>query len=43
VPSLDRRRVDAVVFDVDRVVTDTARVHAAASTAVFNDFLPARP
>jgi HAD superfamily hydrolase (TIGR01509 family) len=38
--SLDR--VGAVVFDIDGVVTDTARVHAAAWKAVFDAFLRAR-
>jgi alpha,alpha-trehalase len=41
-PSLDRRQIDAVVFDVDGVVTDTARVHASAWTAVFDDILRRR-
>ncbi len=31
----------AVVFDMDGVVTDTAAVHAAAWTELFNDVLPA--
>ncbi|MGK2939390.1 MAG: HAD-IA family hydrolase [Solirubrobacteraceae bacterium] len=33
---------DAVVFDLDGVVTDTASVHAAAWKAVFDDLLRAR-
>ncbi|MET0879990.1 MAG: beta-phosphoglucomutase family hydrolase [Acidimicrobiales bacterium] len=41
-PSLDRRDVDAVIFDVDGVVTDTARIHADAWTAVFDDLLRRR-
>ena len=41
-PSLDRREIDAVVFDVDGVVTDTARIHADAWTAVFDDVLRRR-
>ncbi len=32
-------RFDAVVFDMDGVITDTARVHAAAWTRMFDDFL----
>jgi alpha,alpha-trehalase len=35
-------QVDAVVFDVDGVVTDTASVHARAWAAVFDDFLAQR-
>jgi len=35
-------RVDAVIFDVDGVVTDTARVHARAWTVMFDDFLARR-
>lgn len=34
--------MDAVIFDVDGVVTDTARVHADAWTAVFDDLLRRR-
>jgi trehalose 6-phosphate phosphatase len=34
--------VDAVVFDLDGVVTDTASVHEAAWKAVFDEFLEAR-
>lgn len=41
-PSIDRRQVDAVIFDVDGVITDTARVHAAAWTSVFDDVLRRR-
>ena len=33
---------DAVIFDLDGVVTDTASVHAAAWKAVFDDLLRAR-
>ncbi|MCU0268991.1 MAG: trehalose-phosphatase [Acidimicrobiales bacterium] len=36
------RPVDAVVFDTDGVVTDTARVHAAAWARVFDDLLASR-
>jgi len=33
-PELPLDRLDAVVFDTDGVLTDTARVHAAAWAAV---------
>ena len=33
---------DAVIFDMDGVITDTAAVHAAAWAGTFNDFLKAR-
>ncbi len=42
VPSIDRLEIEAVIFDVDGVVTDTARVHAAAWTSVFDDVLRRR-
>ena len=32
-------RIDAVIFDMDGVVTDTAKVHAAAWTRLFDRFL----
>lgn len=35
-------RIDAVIFDTDGVITDTARVHAAAWKSVFDSFLRAR-
>jgi beta-phosphoglucomutase family hydrolase len=35
-------RFDAVIFDLDGVVTDTASMHAAAWTRLFDDFLAAR-
>lgn len=38
-PVLDLRRLDAVIFDTDGVVTDTARVHAAAWKRTFDAFL----
>lgn len=41
-PVIDARRYDAVIFDMDGVVTDTASVHAAAWTQVFDGFLAAR-
>lgn len=38
-PVLDLCRVDVAVFDTDGVVTDTARVHAAAWKRTFDAFL----
>jgi beta-phosphoglucomutase family hydrolase len=35
-------RIDAVVFDTDGVITDTAQVHAAAWKSVFDAYLRAR-
>lgn len=35
-------RIDAVIFDMDGVVTDTARVHAAAWARLFDRFLGGR-
>ncbi|MCF6471971.1 HAD family hydrolase [Nonomuraea sp. MG754425] len=40
--ALDLRRLRAVIFDTDGVVTDTARVHAAAWKTVFDGFLRGR-
>ena len=40
--TIDRRFHDAVIFDLDGVVTDTASIHAAAWAAMFNDFLRRR-
>jgi beta-phosphoglucomutase family hydrolase len=37
--TIKRRDVDAAIFDLDGVLTDTARVHAAAWKAVFDPFL----
>ncbi len=37
--SIDRGHFDAAIFDLDGVLTDTARVHAAAWKAVFDAFL----
>ena len=37
--SVSRARFDAVLFDLDGVVTDTASVHAAAWTQMFDTFL----
>ncbi|WP_159847752.1 trehalose-phosphatase [Nocardia sp. CY41] len=42
-PQIDSRRHDAVIFDMDGVVTDTASMHAAAWTELFDDFLTSRP
>ncbi len=36
---ISRAAIDAVVFDMDGVVTQTAAVHAAAWTALFNAYL----
>ena len=36
---LSRERFDAVLFDLDGVITDTARVHAVAWKRMFDDFL----
>ncbi len=40
---VDPRFHDAVIFDLDGVVTDTATIHAAAWTALFDDYLARRP
>ena len=40
--TIDPRVHDAVIFDLDGVVTDTASIHAAAWAAMFNDFLQRR-
>ncbi len=39
---VDPRYHDAVIFDLDGVVTDTAAIHAAAWKAMFDDFLARR-
>ncbi len=36
---IDRRRFDGAIFDLDGVLTDTARVHAAAWKVAFDAFL----
>lgn len=41
-PELDRSHFDAALFDLDGVLTDTARVHAAAWKRLFDDFLQER-
>ncbi|WP_281180763.1 trehalose-phosphatase [Nocardia lijiangensis] len=39
---IDSRRYDAVIFDMDGVVTDSASIHAAAWAHLFNSFLARR-
>jgi beta-phosphoglucomutase family hydrolase len=39
---ISRSDVDAVIFDLDGVLTDTARIHAAVWKAVFDDVLRRR-
>jgi alpha,alpha-trehalase len=39
---IDPRYHDGVLFDLDGVVTDTAKVHAAAWSSLFDDFLGGR-
>lgn len=39
VPVISRERFDAVILDMDGVVTDTARLHAAAWKRCFDEFL----
>ncbi len=41
-PVLDPSRIDAVILDMDGVLTDTARTHEAAWKTVFDGFLEAR-
>ncbi|MGD2019625.1 MAG: trehalose-phosphatase [Thiohalocapsa sp.] len=41
--TFSRTRLDAVLFDLDGVVTRTARVHAAAWKAMFDAYLRERP
>lgn len=41
--TIDPRLHDAVIFDLDGVLTDTASIDTAAWTEVFNDFLMRRP
>ena len=41
-PVIDRRNVDAVVFDMDGVITDTASVHEAAWKRLFDSYLQER-
>jgi len=39
---LDRGKFDAILFDLDGVVTETARIHAEAWKHTFDDYLKAR-
>ena len=39
---ISRERFDAVLLDMDGVLTDTARVHASAWKRMFDEFLRAR-
>ncbi|MFI5783107.1 HAD family hydrolase [Nocardia sp. NPDC051570] len=39
---IDLRRYDAVILDMDGVVTDSARIHEAAWKELFDDFLGSR-
>lgn len=39
---IDRRRFDAFIFDLDGVLTDTARLHARAWKETFDEFLEKR-
>lgn len=43
VVTIDPRLHDAVIFDLDGVVTDTAAIHAAAWKTAFDEFLSRRP
>ncbi len=40
---IDAEVFDAVVFDLDGVITDTAAVHARAWRRLFDEYLPTRP
>lgn len=42
-PAIDSRVVDAVIFDMDGVVTDSASMHEAAWRELFDAFLKRRP
>ena len=41
--TIDPRYHDAVIFDLDSVLTDTASIDAAAWASLFNDYLARRP
>ncbi len=41
-PELTKERFDAVLFDLDGVLTDTARIHATAWRLMFDEFLARR-
>ena len=38
-PMIDPAHIDAVIFDMDGVITDTARVHSAAWKQLFDEYL----
>jgi alpha,alpha-trehalase len=40
---ITRENFDAALFDLDGVLTDTAKVHATCWKGVFDEFLQARP
>jgi len=40
--SINRERYDAVLFDMDGVITDTARIHASCWKVIFDEFLERR-
>ena len=40
-PVIDREHIDAVIFDMDGVITDTARVHSAVWKRLFDEYLRA--
>ncbi len=42
IPALTKDRFDAVLFDLDGVLTDTAAIHAACWKRTFDEFLRAR-
>lgn len=39
---IDLASIDAAIFDMDGVITDTARIHAASWEKMFNEFLESR-
>ena len=41
-PELTKQHFDAVLFDLDGVLTDTARIHATAWRLMFDEFLARR-
>src|SRR6478609_10818800 len=41
--TIEPRYHDAVLFDLDGVVTDTASIHSAAWASMFDDYLSGRP
>jgi alpha,alpha-trehalase len=41
--TIDPRYHDAVIFDLDGVITDTASIHSAAWAELFNSYLAERP